>query len=229
MRTLADSGRGDEPVFDAVFRTSHAVMLLIDPESGRIVDANGADVAVGESGEIWMRGAGLTPGYWRRPEETAKALTADGWLKSGDIGRRDADGCYYVAGRIKEMYISGAENVYPAEIENVLARHPSVLEAAIIGVPDEKWGEVGHAFVQLRPGAAAITVTEVIQFCRVNLAGYKTPRHVTFVDEFTRTAAGKIRKHLLSPAPNARRDKRVAVSYGTSRTAPRAALVVKAA
>jgi fatty-acyl-CoA synthase len=169
----------------------------------RIVDADGNNVADGESGEIWMRGPGLTPGYWDKPEETRKAFALNGWLKSGDIGRRDADGCYYVAGRIKEMYISGAENVYPAEIENVLARHPSVLEAAVIGVPDEKWGEVGHAFVQLRPGASAVAPAEVIQFCRANLAGYKTPRHVTFVDDFPRTAAGKIRKHLLTPAPNA--------------------------
>jgi fatty-acyl-CoA synthase len=169
----------------------------------RIVGADGSDVGEGETGEIWMRGAGLTPGYWQREQETRNAFTPDGWLKSGDIGRRDADGCYYVAGRIKEMYISGAENVYPAEAENVLARHPSVLEAAIIGVADEKWGEVGHAFVMLRPGAAPISAADVIQFCRANLAGYKTPRHVTFVDEFPRTAAGKIRKHLLVPTPSA--------------------------
>ncbi len=167
----------------------------------RIVDGKGEEVAIGESGEIWMRGPGVTPGYWKRSEETAKAINAEGWLKSGDIGRRDADGCYYVAGRIKEMYISGAENVYPAEIENALARHPSVLEAAIIGVPDEKWGEVGHAFVMLRPNAAPITAAEVIQFCRAKLAGYKIPKHVTFVDEFPRTPAGKIRKHLLAPGP----------------------------
>jgi fatty-acyl-CoA synthase len=164
----------------------------------RIVGADGEDVAEGESGEIWMRGPGLTPGYWQKPEETAKAITADGWLKSGDIGRRDADGCYYVAGRIKEMYISGGENVYPAEIENVLARHPAVLECAVVGVADEKWGEAGHAFIMLRADGPPVSDAEVIQFCRANLAGYKTPRHVTFVDEFPRTAAGKIRKHLLA-------------------------------
>lgn len=169
----------------------------------RIVDADGHDVPVGETGEIWMRGPGLTPGYWEKAEETKKAFTPDGWLKSGDIGRCDADGCYYVAGRIKEMYISGGENVYPAEVENVLARHPAVLEAAIIGVADEKWGEVGHAFVMLRPGAGPLSANDVIQFCRVNLAGYKTPRHVTFVDEFPRTAAGKIRKHMLTPPVSA--------------------------
>ncbi|MBN8605639.1 MAG: long-chain fatty acid--CoA ligase [Caulobacterales bacterium] len=165
----------------------------------RIVDGLGRDVAEGETGEIWMRGAGLTPGYWNRPEETAKAFTADGWLRSGDVGRRDGDGCYYVAGRIKDMYISGGENVYPAEIENLLARHPAVLEAAIVGVPDEKWGEVGHAFVQLRPEAPSVSAAELIQFCRARLAGYKTPRHVTFVADFPRTAAGKIKKHELAP------------------------------
>lgn len=165
----------------------------------RIVDGQGRDVAEGEAGEIWMRGAGLTPGYWNRPEETAKAFTADGWLKSGDVGRRDADGCYYVAGRIKDMYISGGENVYPAEVENLLARHPAVLEAAIIGVPDEKWGEVGHAFIQVRPEAPSVSAAELIQFCRASLAGYKTPRHVTFVADFPRTAAGKIKKHELKP------------------------------
>lgn len=167
----------------------------------RIVDAAGREVAVGESGEVWMRGPGLTPGYWRRPEETAKVFSPHGWLKSGDIGRRDADGCYYVAGRLKEMYISGGENVYPAEVENVLARHPAVLEVAVIGVPDEKWGEVGHAFVLLRPGASPIAAAEVIQFCRASLAGYKTPRRVSFVDDFPRTPAGKVRKHMLAPAP----------------------------
>lgn len=165
----------------------------------RLVDADGNDVRDGESGEFWLRGPGVTPGYWRRPEENARTFTRDGWLKTGDIGRRNADGQYYVAGRIKEMFISGGENVYPAEIENVLARHPAVLEAAVIGVADEKWGEVGHAFVTLRPGVPSPSDIELTQFCRANLAGYKTPRRFTFVDDFPRTAAGKIRKHLLAP------------------------------
>lgn len=174
--------------------------LLLDV---RIVDAHGRDVAEGEGGEIWMRGPGLTPGYWNKPEETAKAFTEDGWLKSGDIGRRDSEGCYYVAGRIKEMFISGGSNVYPAEIENTLARHPAVLEAAVVGVADEKWGEVGAAFVLAKPGAPAPSAEELIQFCRANLASYKIPRHVRFVDEFPRTAAGKIRKNLLVLEPSA--------------------------
>lgn len=174
--------------------------LLLDV---RIVGADGRDVAAGESGEIWMRGAGVTPGYWRRPEENAEAFTPDGWLKSGDVGRCDEGGRYYVAGRLKEMYISGGENVFPAEVENVLARHPAILEAAVIGVADEKWGEVGHAFVMLRAGEPAPSPAEVIQFCRIHLAGYKTPRHVSFVDDFPRTPAGKVRKHMLAPAPSA--------------------------
>jgi fatty-acyl-CoA synthase len=174
--------------------------LLLDV---RLVDPEGRDVAEGESGEIWMRGPGLTPGYWNKPHETAKAFTEDGWLKSGDIGRRDAEGCYYVAGRIKEMFISGGSNVYPAEIENTLARHPAVLEAAVIGVADEKWGEVGAAFVLVTPETAAPSAEELIQFCRANLAGYKIPRHISFVDEFPRTAAGKIKKHLLAPLAQA--------------------------
>lgn len=164
----------------------------------RIVDADGEDVAEGESGELWMRGPGLTPGYWNRPEETAKAFTPDGWLKSGDIGRRDGDGAFYVAGRIKEMYISGGENVYPAEVENVLARHPGVLESAVIGVPDQKWGEVGRAYIIARPGVPAPDAAELMSYCRAQLAHYKAPKSFVFVEDFPRTAAGKVRKHLLS-------------------------------
>jgi fatty-acyl-CoA synthase len=134
-----------------------------------------------------------------RPEETAKAFTADGWLKSGDIGRRDADGCYYVAGRIKEMYISGGENVYPAEIENC-ARTAS---SGARGRHYRRHGrKMGRGRPRLRPCSArgaAVSAAEVIQFCRAGLAGYKTPRHVTFVADFPRTAAGKIKKHELAP------------------------------
>ncbi len=163
----------------------------------RIVDALGRDMSADETGEIWMRGPGLTPGYWNKPEETAGAFTADGWLRSGDLGRRDSEGRYYIAGRIKEMYISGGENVYPAEVENVLARHPSVLEAAIIGVHDAAWGEVGHAFVLVRPEAPAPDLAELQRHCRAHLAAYKVPKTFVLVAEFPRTAAGKVRKHLL--------------------------------
>lgn len=168
--------------------------MLLD---ARIVDASGDALGDGEVGEIWMRGPGLSPGYWNKPEETAKAFTADGWLRSGDLGRRDSAGRFYVIGRIKEMYISGGENVYPAEIEAVLARHPAILEAAIVGAPDDKWGEVGHAFVQIRPGAAAPDSEALARYCRAHLAAYKVPNLFVPVDDFPRTPAGKVRKHLL--------------------------------
>jgi fatty-acyl-CoA synthase len=172
----------------------------------RIVDADGRAVAEGESGEIWMRGAGVTPGYWNRPEETAEAFAPEGWLRSGDVGRRDADGCFYVAGRLKDMFISGGENVFPAEVENVLARHPAVLDAAVIGVADERWGEVGRAYVQLRPEHALADAAELIVFCRAHLAHYKAPKAIVVVEDLPRTAAGKVRKHLLQAigAPSVR-------------------------
>ena len=118
----------------------------------RLVDAEGRDVPAGERGEILFRGPGITPGYFNNPDATRSAIDADGWLHSGDVGRRDAEGYYYIVDRIKDMYISGGENVYPAEVEAVLTDHAAVLEAAVLGVPDERWGEVGHAVIRLRPG-----------------------------------------------------------------------------
>lgn len=162
----------------------------------RLVDANGKDVADSERGEIWFRGPNITPGYFNNPEATANAIDADGWLRSGDVGRRDEDGYYYVVDRIKDMFISGGENVYPAEVEAALCEHPAVLEAAVLGVPDERWGEVGHAVIRLRPGGSCDG--EVLRaFARTILAAYKVPRHVTIVDDYPRTAAGKVQKHIL--------------------------------
>jgi fatty-acyl-CoA synthase len=161
------------------------------------VGGDGKDVARGETGELWFAGLGVTPGYYNRPEETAKTLTDDGWLRSGDLGRQDDDGYYYIVGRIKDMYISGGENVYAAEIENVLNEHPAVLEAAVIGVPDERWGEVGHAYLLPRPGQALPAGDELAAWCREQLAAYKVPKAFITIDEFPRTAAGKIQKHLL--------------------------------
>jgi fatty-acyl-CoA synthase len=162
----------------------------------RIASPDNAPLGIDQTGEIQFRGPGLTPGYWQREPESAALFTEDGWLKSGDIGRFDADGYCFVVGRIKEMYISGGENVYPAEIENVLAQHPAVLEAAIIGVEDSKWGEVGCAYVLLREGQAGDT-THLTQWCRKHLAAFKVPKHFVFADTFPRTAAGKVQKHLL--------------------------------
>jgi fatty-acyl-CoA synthase len=162
----------------------------------RLVDAEGRDVAAGAQGEILFRGPGITPGYFNNPEATRNAIDADGWLHSGDVGRRDAEGYYFIVDRIKDMYISGGENVYPAEVEAVLTDHAAVLEAAVIGVPDERWGEVGHAVIRLRPGAAC-DAEALRVFARTRLAAYKVPKHVTVVEDYPRTAAGKVQKHLL--------------------------------
>lgn len=165
--------------------------------SVRIVDEEGAEVADGEVGDLLFSGPAVTPGYWNNAEATRAALTDEGWLRSGDLARRDAEGYYYVAGRRKEMFISGGENVYPAEVENVLAAHAAVAEAAIVSQPDGKWGEVGRAFVQLVKGAPPPGNGELEAFCRARLAGYKVPKTFEYVSEFPRTAAGKVRKHLL--------------------------------
>ena len=162
----------------------------------RLVGADGQDVPRGDGGELWFRGPGITPGYWQRPEETEKAF-ADGWLRSGDLGRCDEDGYYYIVGRLKDMYISGGENVYPAEVENVLAAHPAILEAAVVGIADERWGEVGRAWLLPRPGEAVPAQEALTRYCRERLAPYKVPREWRTVEEFPRTAAGKIQKHLL--------------------------------
>ena len=164
--------------------------------SVRIVDGEGRDVADGEVGDLLFAGPGVTPGYWRNEEATRAVFTEEGWLRSGDLARRDADGFYYIAGRRKEMFISGGENVYPAEVENVLSAHPAVVDAAVLGEPDAQWGEVGRAFVQLGHGGRP-DCAELADFCRQRLAAYKVPRRFEFVDEFPRTSAGKIQKHLL--------------------------------
>ena len=170
--------------------------------SVRIVDTEGHDVPPGQSGELWFSGPGITPGYWQREAATAAAFSDDGWLKSGDIGRCDEDGYYYIVGRIKDMFISGGENVYPAEIENILAGHPDILEAAVVAQLDEKWGEVGCAFLLSKPEHEIPNPDDLTMFCRERLASYKVPKNFVAVDEFPRTAAGKVQKHLLETQRN---------------------------
>lgn len=163
----------------------------------RIVDpATLADVAVGEEGEIWLRTPQLMKGFLNKPEETAKAITEDGWFRSGDIGRVDEGGFVYVHDRIKDMIISGGENIYSPEVERVLAEHPAVLEVAVIGVPDDTWGEVVKAIVALKPDTAA-TEQEIIDFCRDRLAHFKCPRSVDFLELLPRNPSGKILKREL--------------------------------
>lgn len=162
----------------------------------RLVDIHDRDVPRGQRGELLFRGPGITPGYFGNPAATEKAFAPGGWLRSGDVGRQDEDGYFYLVDRIKDMFISGGENVYPAEVEIVLHAHPAVLEAAVLGVPDKKWGEVGHAVILLRPGATSDAET-LRAHARAHLAAYKVPKHITIVEDFPRTAAGKIQKHVL--------------------------------
>ncbi|MFI6705516.1 AMP-binding protein [Nonomuraea sp. NPDC050478] len=159
----------------------------------KLIDQHGH---AADEGELLIRGPGITPGYWNQPEVTAAAFTEDGWLRSGDVARRDADGYYTIVDRVKDMYISGGENVYPAEVERVLFDHPAVAEAAVVGVPDARWGETGKAHLVLRQGAE-IEPEEVRAFCRERLAGYKVPAYVEVVEALPRNAAGKILKDRL--------------------------------
>lgn len=161
----------------------------------RIVDDGGRDLPAGEVGELLLRGPMCMPGYWNNPDATA-ATIRDGWLHTGDLVRCDEEGFHYVVDRKKDMFISGAENVYPAEIEHYLRTFPAVLSVAVIGVPDEKWGEVGKAFVVLKPGASA-SETEILEFCRGNLAKYKIPKYVVFLDTLPVSDSGKILKKQL--------------------------------
>ncbi len=161
----------------------------------KIVREDGTECGPEEVGELIIRGPHLCAGYWNNPEATAQTFR-DGWLHTGDLAKRDAEGYYYIVGRIKDMFISGGENVYPAEIESVLHAHPAVAEAAVIGVPDPKWGEVGRAIIALRPGFS-VTEEELIAFCRERLAGYKVPKSIIFVDSLPKTGAGKVDKERL--------------------------------
>lgn len=161
----------------------------------RIVDQHGRDVAPGEAGELWIRGPSVTPGYWNRPDLSATAFQ-DGWFKSGDIGRRDADGFLYLMDRRKDMFISGGENVYPAEVEATLSELEDIAAVAVIGVPDERWGEVGRAFVILKPGCTLDGET-ILTHCRARLARYKVPATLILTDSLPCTASGKVKKHLL--------------------------------
>ena len=158
----------------------------------RVVDPEGRDVPVGQVGEVWVRGPQLMRGYWKLPEATAEAL-AGGWMHTGDAASLDEEGFLYIQDRVKDMIVSGAENVYPREVENALFEHPAVADVAVIGVPDERWGEVVKALVVLRPGRQA-SEDELTLHCRSRLAGFKSPRSVEFVSELPRNASGKVLK-----------------------------------
>jgi fatty-acyl-CoA synthase len=158
----------------------------------RLVGDDGHDVPTGEVGELWLRGPHVCRGYWNNPEATAAALDADGWFHTGDLARRDAEGFHTIAGRKKDMIISGGVNVYPAEIEGELLLHPGVRDAAVVGVPHATWGEAGVAFIVAQgvPPSAA----ELAEFLAGRLAKYKIPREFFFVDALPRTPYGKVVK-----------------------------------
>jgi len=161
----------------------------------RVVKEDGTDARPGEVGEIAMRGDMITQGYWRNPEATAQALR-DGWLHSGDLATMDEEGYVYIVERKKDMIISGAENIYPNEVENVIYNHPAVMDAAVIGLPDDTWGEMVAAVVVPREGKT-VTEEEIIDICRNSLARYKKPKKVFFADELPRNPSGKVLRKVL--------------------------------
>lgn len=161
----------------------------------RIVDDQGKNLPRGTPGELLLRGPVTMDGYWNNADATAKTIV-DGWVSTGDIARQDDEGYFYIVDRKKDMFISGAENVYPAEIEHLLRSHPDIREVAVIGVPDSKWGEVGLAYIVLKPGAQMDT-DAVRAFCEGKLAKYKIPKHARFIAELPKSDAGKILKRAL--------------------------------
>ncbi len=166
----------------------------------KIVDVDsGLEMAPGVVGELWTRSPQNMVGYWNKPEETEKTITKDGWLKTGDAGYLDEEGFLFLTDRVKDMIVSGGENVYPAEVENAIASHPAVAEVAVIGVPSDKWGETPKAIIVCKPGAS-VTPAEIIAHSKTLLAGFKCPTSVDFIDALPRNPTGKIlKKDLRAP------------------------------
>ncbi|MCB1413410.1 MAG: long-chain fatty acid--CoA ligase [Xanthobacteraceae bacterium] len=179
---------------DAARKIGSAGKPLLHAEV-KIVDPSGNAVKRGDIGEIWVRGPNITPGYWNRPDANAASFT-DGWLHTGDLAREDEEGFIYIVDRSKDMYISGGENVYPAEIEDVLSQHPAVRECAVIGIADERWGEVGLAIIGLKD-ATQQPEADILAYCRSHLAKFKCPARLVFVDVIPRNATGKLDKPTL--------------------------------
>jgi fatty-acyl-CoA synthase len=176
-------------------RAGSAGVAMPSVES-KIIDAEGHDCPPGTAGELLLKGDNLFSAYRRRPDETREAFTDDGWFRTGDIALADADGFHWLIDRKKDMFISGGENVYPAEIEAALAGHPDIAECAVVGVPDARWGEVGHVALVLRPGSV-IGHVEITTHLEPRLARYKLPKGATVMDSLPRTGSGKIQKAVL--------------------------------
>ena len=167
-----------------------------------VVDPHGRHLAAGAIGEVVVRSRAVMTGYWKRSQATSEAIDADGWLRTGDFGSLDEEGCLFVLDRAKDVIITGAENVYPLEVENLLLRHPAIADVAVIGVPSERWGEEVKAVVvarrDLSPGQ--IDTTAIVAWAKEHLASYKVPKSFDFVAELPRNANGKVlRRHLREP------------------------------
>ncbi len=170
----------------------------------RIVDANGQPVPQNTAGELQLKGPMVTPGYWQNPEATQQAFDGP-WFKTGDRVREDEEGYLFVVDRIKNMFISGGENVYPAEIERILLSHQDILEAAVVGVPDEKWGEVGRAYLCLKE-ASSCEAAQILKFCHERLAKFKVPKQIVFLSELPKNDTGKIDRKVLKSSANTIQD-----------------------
>lgn len=185
------------PLAPELLREKAGAVGLCGPLTAvRLVDEQDRDVPDGTAGEILIFGLNVTPGYWNRPEERAHAFTKDGWIRTGDVGRRDEDGFISIVDRRKDMFISGGENVYPVEVEAALREHPAVREAAVIGIPDARWGEVGRAYIIAMPGHDPIP-DDLAGHCQGLIARYKVPKEFQIVTELPRTGSGKVMKHVL--------------------------------
>jgi len=182
--------RADDPLqlrVETVGRPLPGVQVkIVDPAGGQTLADN-------QQGELCARGHVVMLGYYKNPEATSAAIDADGWLHTGDLAMRLANGCYRITGRIKDMVIRGGENIYPREIEEFLFTHPEIEQVSVVGVPDPKFVEELCAWVKLKPDSK-VTAEEIRQFCRCHLAHYKVPRHVKMVDAFPQTVTGKIQK-----------------------------------
>jgi len=188
-----DPGGARSPLLRSVGKPyPWAQIRIVDPD-------NGEDRAAGEVGELWAKGPQTMKGYWNKPEDTARVIDAEGWFRTGDAGYRDEEGYIFLTDRIKDMIVSGGENIYPAEVENALASHPAVGDVAVIGVPDQRWGETPKAMVVLRPGSEGgpEQARSIIDFARERLAHYKCPTSVDFIDVLPRNPSGKVLKREL--------------------------------
>ena len=180
---------------DSVIAKAGSIGFPLLSLEARIVDDDGKDVAAGATGELWVRGPCVTKGYWNQPEKTAEAFHGD-WFRTGDAAVRDADGFYYLVDRKKDMFISGGENVYPAEVEAAIAELTCVAECAVIGIADERWGEVGQAHV-IAVAGQTVTGDMIVAHCRTRVASFKVPKSVVLTTHIPRTASGKVQKHVL--------------------------------